>query len=627
MAIEKMKLISITGNGRDLDFIIANDLIGSGIQPENALKILEKGWKLTFFTYNSEVKNYISKAKDLLKKINIPEVEVKNVELTKTFEEIKEEIDKDKKIIDDKNSQLENKNKEIEQLEEYKIPIEHLQNLNWNLEDLYNLRYMNFRYGKMTLENYEQMQNEIEHIDAIILELEKESENVWFIYFTPEELTEKVDSYFKVMKFERIWLPEEITGNPLETKQKIEEYIDKTNEEIKRIKVQLYEEREMIGRSLIEDILQLEMLEKINRMKKYIAHDNKGSFYIVGWIPDKNVKSLKDRLEKKGVECVIKNHDEIATTPPTKLKNNVIAKPFEAIVKMYGIPNYTEMDPTTFVAITSFLMFGFMFGDVGQGLIILLIGIFLVAKRKNLGPLLIAGGISAMIFGVLYGSVFGKEDIIKGIVPSPMDNITNMLVVGIAIGAILIIIAMLFNIKNGIRSKDKGRILFDKNGLAGLIFYITILVIIVGLLVQGKMVLSLSISLTLIILPLILIIFKEKIENLINKSKEKSKPSIIEKIFEVVEMLLSMASNTISFVRLAAFAINHVGLCMAVYILADMVGGTGSMIVAIIGNAIVIALEGLIVAVQVLRLEYYELFSRFYTGDGREYIPIENQEK
>ncbi len=90
-------------------------------------------------------------------------------------------------------------------------------------------------------------------------------------------------------------------------------------------------------------------------------------------------------------------------------------------------------------------------------------------------------------------------------------------------------------------------------------------------------------------------------------------------------MLISMASNTISFVRLAAFAINHVGLCMAVYILANMFGTTGSLIVAIIGNIIVIALEGLIVAIQVLRLEYYELFSRFYTGDGKEYIPIEEQ--
>ena len=149
--------------------------------------------------------------------------------------------------------------------------------------------------------------------------------------------------------------------------------------------------------------------------------------------------------------------------------------------------------------------------------------------------------------------------------------------------------------------------------------------LIVGFLVNGQMFISLSISVTLIVVTLLLILFKDNIENLINKNKARQKVSIIEKIFEIIEMLISMASNTISFVRLAAFAINHVGLCMAVYILANMFGTTGSLIVAIIGNIIVIALEGLIVAIQVLRLEYYELFSRFYTGDGKEYIPIEEQ--
>ena len=174
-------------------------------------------------------------------------------------------------------------------------------------------------------------------------------------------------------------------------------------------------------------------------------------------------------------------------------------------------------------------------------------------------------------------------------------------------------------------NKDVGKVLFDKNGIAGLVFYIVILALIVGFLVNGQMFISLSISVTLIVVTLLLILFKDNIENLINKNKARQKVSIIEKIFEIIEMLISMASNTISFVRLAAFAINHVGLCMAVYILANMFGTTGSLIVAIIGNIIVIALEGLIVAIQVLRLEYYELFSRFYTGDGKEYIPIEEQ--
>ena len=624
MAIERMKFLSMTGKEENLDFIIANDLIGSGFQPENALKVLEKGWKLTYFSYDSRIKEYIKKAENLLKKLDI-HYEEKSVELTQNFDTLKQFIETSESKINNVYQEIAEKEKEIEELNTSIVPIEHLKNFPETLENLYNLRYMSFRFGVFSLENYDELCKELEHIDAILLELDKTEDEVWVVYFTPKALSEKVDSYFKVMKFKRIWLPEDFKGMPAEVITQVNTYIKENQTQIENQKIKLSELRETIGRELIHTYLQLQLLEKINKVKKYMAHDNKGSFYIVGWIPYHNLEALTTKLKNHQVEYVVKSHDEVASTPPTKLKNNKIIKPFESIVKMYGTPNYTEMDPTLFVAITAFLMFGFMFGDVGQGLIIALIGFILIKKNKSLGPIFTAAGISAILFGFLYGSVFGKEDIIKGIVPSPMDNIQNMLVFGIGSGAILILIAMIFNIKNGIQNKDISRALFDKNGLAGLIFYSVILILVVGLLQNGKMILSLTITLVLIIIPLLLILFKEKIENLLNKKKAKEKVSIVEKIFELIEMLLSMASNTISFVRLAAFAINHVGLCMAVYILSNMFGSTGSLIVAIIGNGIVIVLEGLIVAIQVLRLEYYELFSRFYSGDGKEYIPIENE--
>ena len=227
-----------------------------------------------------------------------------------------------------------------------------------------------------------------------------------------------------------------------------------------------------------------------------------------------------------------------------------------------------------------------------------------------------------MIFGVLYGSVFGNEEIIPKILISPMDNIQTMLIAGIAIGAILIIIAMGLNIVNGIKNGDKTKIFIDNNGLAGLIFYITVLTGVIYFAVKGQWIFTGLILLLLIGVPLLLIFFKDQLSRWVFRKKLVRPTPFVEKFFEMFEMLLSFVSNTISFIRLAAFAINHVGLCMAVYILADMTGGNGSLIVTIIGNGIVIVLEGLIVAIQVLRLEYYELFSRFYSGDGREYEPI-----
>ena len=200
-----------------------------------------------------------------------------------------------------------------------------------------------------------------------------------------------------------------------------------------------------------------------------------------------------------------------------------------------------------------------------------------------------------------------------------------MLLYGIGIGIILIIMSMLLNIRNGIRNKDKKKIFFETNGIAGLIFYSTVLIAGIYFLVKGKMIASIGILSIFILIPLVAIMFKDLLSKAIFKEKEKEKSSLIEKVFEVVEILLSFVSNTISFVRIAAFAINHVGLCMAIYILSDMMTGTGSIVVSIIGNVIVIVLEGLIVGIQVLRLEYYELFSRFYTGDGREYKPLKEK--
>lgn len=145
--------------------------------------------------------------------------------------------------------------------------------------------------------------------------------------------------------------------------------------------------------------------------------------------------------------------------------------------------------------------------------------------------------------------------------------------------------------------------------------------------VTGKMIFNISTIIVIALVLIMLILFGDSLSGRIQKNKEKIKVPFVERIFDIIEMLLSLASNTISFLRLAAFSINHVGLCMAVYLLANMVEGAGNLLIAVIGNGIVIVLEGLIVAIQVLRLEYYELFSRFYEGNGREYENISVQAK
>lgn len=625
MSVEKMKLLSITGKEENIDKFIAEYLLDSGLQTEDAAKVFEKGWKLTNFKYNSTAKELLKQCKMILDKYKIKyDKYAESKEIIYSLEEIQNHVENISKNIDEHENEIEEKQKLLEEYRKKAELMMHAKDIDINLQTLYNLDYIKFKYGKISKENYGKLENTLKDLNTILLQVsEDEDSNYWIICFAVKDLSAKIDSYLNVYKFERFWFPDEDIGNPKKIWNEYERQIQEIQFRIENLENELTRIIDRDSEELVNLYAQINLYIKINNVKKFMAFDENGQFYIIGWIPAKELTRILPKLSKeKDIKYVIKNHDEVASIPPTKLKNNGIVRPFETIVKMYGLPNYTELDPTTFVAITAFLMFGFMFGDVGQGAIIFLIGLIMAKKKIAFGSVFEAGGLAAMIFGVLYGSVFGREDLIPAIIISPMENIQTMLIVGIAIGIILILLAMIFNIRNGIKNKDKKKIFFDTNGLAGLVFYVIVLTSGIYFLLKGKMIVSMGILSIFIIIPLIAIMFKDILADKIFKQKTEEKSSIVERIFEVVEILLSFASNTISFVRIAAFAINHVGLCMAVYILSDMFTGSGSLLVAIIGNIIVIVLEGLIVGIQVLRLEYYELFSRFYTGDGKEYKPL-----
>ena len=626
MAVEKMKLLSITGKDTDLEKFLAKNIINLDIQIEDAKKVYKKGWKLEYFSYDYTVKEYIKKCEKILDELQIEkDDDYWNYNIINSVSEIKEKIDNINNQYTEYINKIVDLEKENELIQKNYDIIKNLVSVDSKIENLYNLKYMKFRYGTVPTKNLEEINRKIDNTDAIYFELKREEEYTWILYLTTEEFLGKVDSFFNVQDFERIWLPKEASGTPEEFINQIEKNIkenltkiDKEKEELRNLRI---DAREI----LIGAYKQLLLYENVNILKKYIVHDQNGTFYIVLWVSKDNVENIKSILSNyKNVDYDIFDDDEDIQAP-TKLKNIKIFRPFETLIKMYGVPNSKEIDPTGLVALTAFIMFGFMFGDVGHGLVIFILGLILAKRKASLGPVLAIGGISSIIFGVLYGSVFGKEDIIKPILISPMDNIQTMLISGIAVGSIFILIAMIFNIINGIKNKDLQKCLFDKNGISGFLLYGLILADVAVYFLKGQMLIPINVIVIVSIILILLILFGDTISSKLEKKKEQAKTPMVEKIFEIIEMTLSFASNTISFLRLAAFAINHVGLCMAVYLLADMSSGVGNIAIAIIGNIVVIALEGLIVGIQVLRLEYYELFSRFYEGNGREFKSIKKQ--
>ena len=319
----------------------------------------------------------------------------------------------------------------------------------------------------------------------------------------------------------------------------------------------------------------------------------------------------------------------------TKLKNPGLFKPFEMFLQMYGLPSYGEIDPTILLGITYSILFGFMFGDVGQGLCLLIGGFVLYrTKKMNLAAIISCCGIFSTIFGFLFGSVFGFENIIEPLWLRPKEamtklpfigNLNTVFVVAIALGMGIILLTMILNIVNSLRSHDPEKAYFDNNGIAGIVFYGSAVLTIV-LYMTGQTLPATGILLVMFILPLLIIFFKEPLTAVLEK-KAKVMPDekgmfFVQGFFEMFELLLSYFSNTLSFVRVGAFAVSHAAMMEVVLMLAGAEsGGNPNWIVVILGNLFVCGMEGLIVGIQVLRLEYYELFSRFYRGTGRAFKP------
>ena len=196
--------------------------------------------------------------------------------------------------------------------------------------------------------------------------------------------------------------------------------------------------------------------------------------------------------------------------------------------------------------------------------------------------------------------------------------------VAIAIGMGIILLCMILNIINSARAHDTEKLWFDTNGAAGLVFYAALVSVIV-LYMSGKALPATIVLVIMFVIPLAVIFFKEPLTAMVEKKSEKISGGvgmfITQGIFELFEVLLSYFSNTLSFVRVGAFAVSHAAMMQVVLMLAGAEAGDPNWGIVIGGNLFVCGMEGLIVGIQVLRLEYYELFSRFYRGSGRAFEP------
>lgn len=627
MAITKMLAVTIAGKIHEFEQVIDRYVYGRDIHLENAMYVLGGKKKLRSFTDGVHYEAVVKSAEDI--------IELAGIDISAHSEESDMSLDEMKSFLDDINSRIENEKKcadslrsEIEENRRIKESLANMQDLKTDLSKLAEMKYIKFRYGHIPQSGYRMLETYLSDMNIVFVKTAGDGQNVWGIYFAPASEMQKAEEIFTSLYFVPVPLPEEINGTPEEIAAQLVLKNKELAEEITTLRNSTRALLEGLEDKIAAIYNTASKRQKFNEVRAAAVHSH-DYFYIVGWMSEKDAKALDKEMEKDDSIVLFysdrpENLKNIVT-PPTKLKNNIVFRPFEMFVKMYGLPGYSEIDPTPLLAVTYILFFGMMFGDLGQSAVFVILG-FLVYKLKKMELARIVGicGISGMIFGVIYGSVFGNEEIIHGILP-PMENITTLLLSTVAMGAVVIVLSMILKIKNAASNKDYGELLFSQNGVSGLVFYVSLLMFALN------MVLSLGLPsvvfVILMVAAFVCIYLHEPLSELLQGKKgwlPKDPMFYVQNLFEMVEVLLSYFSNTISFLRIGAFAIVHVGMMMAVDMLAGD-GGTASIIVTVLGNIIVMVLEGLVVGIQVLRLEYYEMFSRYFTGNGRQFVSLRDK--
>lgn len=342
-----------------------------------------------------------------------------------------------------------------------------------------------------------------------------------------------------------------------------------------------------------------------------------GLVRLEGWVPEREVPALRQRLADVVKAFYLETRrprpDELSRVPSVQRYPSWLS-PFATLVRGYGTPRYDEFDPTWLFAITFTLMFGMMFGDVGHGLVIVAASWLLRDKLKSFTRFGIIAGLSSTVFGLLYGSIFGYEDIMHPLWMSPLHDPMRLLMLALYWGIGFILVATALSAWNLWRHGDRRRALLGVKGVAGLAFYLGALVMLARL--AGGAELGWTDAL-LPLAPMALILAE-----VWRETPARGGERALVTFMEGFEAVMGYVSNTLSFLRVAAFSLNHAALAIAVITLAGMLDTAGHWIAVVIGNLIILGLEGGIVLIQVLRLEYYEGFARFFGGDGRAYRPL-----
>ena len=563
------------------------------------------------------------------------------------LEPMQSAVDRIEAEVKQVNEELSLEKKRLELLESQLHQLEPIADTNVDVGALRNSNYLHSVLGIIPAENVSRLQTSLSRVPHAFFTLREDPKRpvVWLL--GPRSNSDIIDRAVKSAYLNPLSLPEDFTGTPSEISESIRKAIETSKQKISELERELAKLADVHKKELYSVLWDVHVSRRISDAIARFGQ-LRHTYVVVGWVPSADLESLTQRLKQASPEVLIEatpmepaGHH---TNVPVALRNPGFLSPFELLVNTYARPRYNELDPTILIAFTFPLLYGAMFGDVGQGLVLAAFGWFL-SRRTSLGGLLVACGLSGAIFGFLYGSIFGFEEILphhpffgRFVLIQPMHSILQILSIAIGVGIVLLNVAILLNMYTAFRARDWGRFLFDSNGLFGWLLYLSFLVLmgqLVGNLFAGGPIFPgyvMTIAGILIVVGLLVaVVFSHPFQHWMETQHFEVEGGwgifIVQSAAEVLEKFISMFSNTLSYVRVGAFAIVHAGFTGAVFVIARLVsggqeGGFAYWAVVVLGNLFVIGLEGFIVAIQTMRLHYYEFFSKFFQGGGSPYEPL-----
>ncbi|MFQ5710505.1 MAG: V-type ATP synthase subunit I [Candidatus Geothermarchaeales archaeon] len=581
----------------------------------------------TFVAEKPAEKSRLEAFKERFRKPSIERPEKVEIEL----DEISSYVQTVESKLDGMLGELEKTQAEIDELRKTREEIEVLQRSGLRIDEIGDFKLIFVKAGFLSHAALPRFERYVKGTSIMYTVKPKDGREDFIVATGLNEDKSYMETTLKLLNFKEIRLPEDIDRDPSQALTKIAN----TLEEKERRYEELREELVKIGgefkrkSSYFEPYVRrtLQMEEARSAVSKTATLS-----LIHGWVPSSKIDSLK-----KDVEATTEKEFHLefedpspGEEVPSQIKNKGVFGYFELFTRLRGLPNYFELDPTPIVTVLFVIMFGMMFGDIGDGICLIVLGFIFsrmykgflgigaVAVRR-LGGILLTCGVSSVIFGALYGEFFLYE-VFHPLLLSPLHDQTLIMVIALLFGVIQIAIGLVLSTINEFRKKDRFKAVFSGRGLMGLIYYVCG----VALAIKYAYTMSLTVfienlPLTVVVIGALIVIFISPIVESIREGELRFMEDLMKGFSEALETFISFLTNSISYVRLAAFAIAHAALGLSAAILAGMIGSLPSYLFL---NFLVFIIEGLSVIIQSMRLTYYEFFTKFYSGGGTTYKPL-----